>query len=35
MDNHGFALAIGLREISIDPGDGLRSAYVNAESNHE
>ena len=35
MNNHGFALAIGLREISIDPRDRLRPTYVNAKSNHK
>ena len=33
MDNRGFALAVGLREISIGPGDRLRPTYVSAKSN--
>ena len=35
MDNHGFALVIGLREINIGPRDRLRSTYVSAKSNPE
>ena len=35
MDNHGFALAGGLREIDIGPGDRIRPTYVNAKSNPE
>ena len=35
MDNHGFALAGGLREINIGLGDGPRLMYVNAKSNPE
>ena len=32
MDNHGFASAVGLREINIGPGDRLRPTYVSAKS---
>ena len=35
MDNHGFALAGGLREINIGHEDKPRPTYVNAKSNHE
>ena len=35
MNNHGFALAGGLREIDIGPGDRTRPTYVNAKSNPE
>ena len=35
MDNRGFALAVGLREISIGPGNRLRPTYVSAKSNPE
>ena len=33
MDNHGFALAGGLREINIGPRDRPRPTYVSAKSN--
>ena len=35
MDNHGFASAVGLREINIGLGDGPRVMYVSAKSNTE
>ena len=35
MDNHGFALAGGLREIDIGPGDRTRAMYMNVKSNPE
>ena len=35
MDNHGFASADGLREITIGPGDGPRPTYVSVKSNPE
>jgi len=35
MNNHGFALAVGLREISIDSGDRLRPTYVSTKSNRK
>ena len=35
MDNHGFALASGLREIDIGPRDRTRPTYMNAKSNPE
>ena len=35
MDNHGFTLVGGLREIDIGPGDRIRPTYVNAKSNPE
>ena len=31
MDNHGFVLAGGLREIDIGPGDRPRPTYVSAK----
>ena len=31
--NNGFASIVGLREISIGPGDRLRPTYVSAKSN--
>ena len=33
MNSHGFTSAIGLREISIGPGDRLRPTYVSVKSN--
>ena len=33
MDNHGFASAVGLREINIGPRDGPRRTYVSTKSN--
>ena len=33
MNNHGFASAIGLREISIDPRDRFGPMYVSTKSN--
>ena len=35
MDNHGFTLVNGLREINIGPGDRPRPTYVSAKSNPE
>ena len=35
MDNHGFASAVGLREISVGPGNSLRPTYVSNKSNPE
>ena len=35
MDNHGFTLVGGLREIDIGPGDRTKPTYVNAKSNPE
>ena len=35
MDNHGFASAVGLREISVGPGNSLRPTYVSDKSNPE
>jgi len=35
MNNHGFALAVGLREIGIGPRDRLRPTYVSTKSNPE
>ena len=35
MDNHGFALAGGLREIDTGPGDRTMPTYVNAKLNPE
>ena len=35
MDNHGFALAGGLREINIGHEDKPRPTYVSAKSNPE
>ena len=35
MDNHGFALAGGLREIDIGHGDKPRLTYISAKSNPE
>ena len=35
MKNHGFASAVGFREISIDPGDRLGPTYVSTKSNHK
>ena len=35
MNSHDFALAVGLRELSIGPGDSLRPMYVNAKFNHK
>ena len=35
MDNHGFALAGGLREINIGPRDRPRPTYVSAMLNPE
>ena len=35
MNNHGFASAIGLREISIDPGDGFGPMYVSSKSSRK
>ena len=35
MNNHGFASAVGLREVSIGPKDRLRPAYVSAKSNRK
>ena len=35
MNSHGFASTIGLREISIGPGDRTRPTYVSAKSNPE
>ena len=32
---HGFALASGLKEIDIGPGDRPRPTYVSAKSNPE
>ena len=33
MNSHDFALAVGLRELSIGPGDRFRPTYVSAKSN--
>ena len=35
MDDHGFTLAGGLREIDISPGDRTRPTYVNVKLNPE
>ena len=35
MNNHGFTLAVGLREISIDPRDRLEPTYVSSKSNRK
>ena len=33
MDNHGFTLVVGLKEINIGPRDRLRPMNENAKSN--
>ena len=33
MNSHGFASAVGLRKISVGPGDRLRLTYESAKSN--
>ena len=35
MDNHGFALASGLKEIDIGPGNRTRPTNMDAKSNPE
>ena len=35
MDNHGFASSVGLKGVSIGPGDRIRLTYMNANSNHK
>ena len=35
IKSHGFALAVGLRGVSIGPRDRVKPTYVKAKSDHK